>query len=82
MAGNRNAAQNLDDAARSKGGQVSSSKQDMSKLGHKGGLASQKSGHAHELTDEERSLGGQNSGGNFANDPQRASEAGKIGGKK
>jgi len=33
------------------------------------------------LTDEGRSKGGQNSGGNFKNDPERASEAGKKGGE-
>ncbi len=31
----------------------------MQKLGHKGGEAAQKSGHAHQLTEEERSKGGQ-----------------------
>ena len=60
----------------SKGGQVSSSQQDMSKLGEKGGKAAQESGHAHELTQEERSEGGSNSGGNFKNNPDRAAEAG------
>jgi hypothetical protein len=44
--------------ARSKGGQMSSSQQDMSKIGQKGGQAAQKSGNAHQLTDEERSEGG------------------------
>lgn len=34
---------------------------DYSDLGHKGGKAAQQSGNAHELTDEERSRGGQNS---------------------
>lgn len=65
-----------------KGGQASSSKQDMSKIGRKGGQAAQDSGNAHELTQEERSRGGSESGGNFANDPQRASEAGKKGGSR
>ena|SRR5256885_16680308 len=80
--GNKNAAQNLSDDARSKGGQVSSSKQDMSALGSKGGQAAQQSGHAHQLTDEERSKGGSMSGGNFANDPERARDAGQKGGSQ
>ncbi len=66
--------------ARQKGGEMSSSEQDMSELGRKGGQAAQKSGNAHELTQEERSRGGSESGGNFKNDPERASEAGKKGG--
>lgn len=33
------------------------------------------------LTDEGRSKGGQNSSGNFKNDPQRAAEAGRKGGQ-
>lgn len=53
----------------SQGGQASSQKQDMSKLGEKGGQAAQQSGNAHQLTDEERSKGGQNSPTNFANRP-------------
>ena len=51
-------------------------------LGHKGGKAAQANGHAHRLTDEERSMGGSNSGGNFKNNPWRASQAGKIGGSR
>lgn len=51
-----------------------------SQIGSKGGQAAQKSGNVHELTEEERSEGGSHSGGNFAKDPQRASEAGKKGG--
>jgi general stress protein YciG len=61
----------------SKGGQASSSQQDMSKLGQKGGKAAQESGNAHELTSEEQSAGGSASSGNFKNDPQRASDAAK-----
>ena len=53
----------------SKGGQSSSAKQDMRKLGQKGGKAAQRSGNAHRLTNEERSKGGQNSPTNFANRP-------------
>jgi uncharacterized protein len=34
---------------------------------------------ADNLSNEDRAKGGQNSGGNFKNDPQRASEAGKKG---
>lgn len=70
------------DKGRSKGGHASSSKQNMSEIGRKGGQAAQQSGNAHELTQEERSRGGSESGGNFANDPQRASEAGKKGGSR
>lgn len=33
-------------------------------IGKKGGQAAQDTGNAHELTDEERSKGGQNSSGN------------------
>ena len=43
----------------SKGGQASSSQQDMSALGKRGGKAAQKSGHAHQLTNADRSKGGQ-----------------------
>lgn len=46
-----------------------------------GGQAAQASGRAHTLTEEERSKGGQRSGGNFANNPQRASRAGREGGR-
>lgn len=35
----------------------------------------------NNLSDEARSKGGQNSPGNFKNDPERASEAGKKGGQ-
>jgi general stress protein YciG len=38
-------------------------------------------GHTHKLTGDERSRGGSNIGGNFRDDPDRASEAGKIGGR-
>jgi len=34
---------------------------------------------ANNLSDQDRAKGGSNSGGNFKNDPQRASEAGKMG---
>ncbi len=36
---------------------------------------------AQNLTREARSRGGQNSGGNFKNDPERAREAGRKGGR-
>jgi len=36
---------------------------------------------ANNLSKEDRSKGGSNSGGNFKKDPQRASEAGKKGSK-
>lgn len=35
----------------------------------------------NNLSDKARSKGGQNSPGNFKNDPQRAAEAGKKGGQ-
>ena len=35
----------------------------------------------NNLTDEARSKGGQNSPGNFKNDPERAAEAGRKGGQ-
>jgi uncharacterized protein len=85
--GNPNAADNLTDEDRSKGGQMSSGNfkndpQRASEAGQKGGKAAQDSGNAHEFTEEERSEGGSSSGGNFANDPQRASEAGRKGGSR
>ena len=46
---------------------------------------SQSSGNpnaAQNLTQEDRSKGGSMSGGNFANDPERASEAGRKGGSQ
>jgi uncharacterized protein len=67
----------------SQGGQtVSQDSEHMSEIGKKGGKAAQQSGHAHRLTDEERSRGGSMSGGNFANDPERAREAGRKGGSR
>jgi general stress protein YciG len=36
---------------------------------------------ANNLSEEDRSKGGSNSGGNFKHDPQRASNAGKKGAK-
>lgn len=43
-------------------------------------MANQNRGN--NLSSEARSKGGQNSGGNFKNDPQRASEAGRKGGER
>ncbi len=49
---------------------------------HTSGQEAQHNGQkAHQLTKEERSEGGSHSGGNFKNDPQRASEAGRKGSK-
>ena len=66
MADQRN-QDNLDPATRSQigsmGGDASAAQQDMSKLGQKGGKAAQQSGNAHQLTEEERSNGGQHSSG-------------------
>ena len=36
----------------------------------------------NNLTEEGRRKGGQHSGGNFRNDPERAAEAGRKGGKR
>lgn len=68
--------------AHSGGRAVSQDRRHMAEIGRKGGSVAQKSGHAHVLTDEERSRGGQMSSGNFANDPGRASEAGRRGGSR
>lgn len=61
--------------ARSRGGQISSKKQDMKKLGQKGGQAAQMSGNAHRLTAEERRRGGEKSSSG-----QDMSALGRIGG--
>lgn len=42
---------------------------------------SNRNNNQNNLSDEARSKGGQNSPGNFKNDPQRAAEAGKKGGE-
>ncbi len=51
--------------------------QPMNEKGQKGGQAT---GQGHQLNDHDKSKGGQNSSGNFANDPDRAHEAGIKGG--
>nr|WP_222845172.1 general stress protein [Halomonas nanhaiensis] len=48
--------------------------------GKKGGEATSKT-HDKEFYEDIGHQGGQKSGGNFANDPERASEAGKKGGE-
>lgn len=48
--------------------------------GQKGGEATSKT-HGKEFYEDIGHKGGQKSGGNFANDPERASEAGKKGGE-
>ncbi|HUQ85108.1 MAG TPA: hypothetical protein VM077_02185 [Candidatus Limnocylindrales bacterium] len=63
--------------ARRKGGQISSRKQDMSKLGQKGGQAAQQSGNAHRLTNEDRRKGGERS-----SQKQNMSELGRKGGSQ
>lgn len=51
-------------------------------IASRGGHAAQESGHAHRLTDEERSRGGQASPGNFANrDRNEVAEIGRRGGQ-
>ncbi len=49
-------------------------------IGKKGGEATSES-HGKEFYQELGSEGGKQSGGNFANDPERASEAGRKGGQ-
>ena len=58
MAGNNNPANNLSDEDRRRGGEASSSKQDMSELGRKGAEAQSK---------EAKAEGGRHSGGNNQN---------------
>ncbi|WP_047710584.1 general stress protein [Pseudomonas lactis] len=52
----------------------------VSEAGKKGGEATSAS-HDKEFYQEIGSKGGQNSGGNFANDREKASEAGRKGGE-
>ncbi|EIK61764.1 MULTISPECIES: general stress protein [Pseudomonas] len=52
----------------------------VSEAGKKGGEATSAS-HDKEFYQEIGSKGGQNSGGNFKNDPERAAEAGSKGGQ-
>ena len=56
--GNPNAAQNLTDEDRSKGGKASASHGDMREGDEMGGKAAQQSGNSPQLTKEERSEGG------------------------
>ncbi|HVF69555.1 MAG TPA: hypothetical protein VNA13_03240 [Xanthomonadales bacterium] len=72
-----NYPQDKAEKARSKGGQVSSRKQDMSKLGQKGGQAAQQNGNAHQLTDEDRRKGGERS-----SQKQDMSKLGRMGGSQ
>ena len=58
---NQNAAQNLDEEARRKGGKVSSSQQDMSELGQKGGKVAHEKGTAHKFDSEEAREAGKQS---------------------
>ncbi|HCF4094232.1 general stress protein [Pseudomonas aeruginosa] len=52
-----------------------------SEAGQKGGAATSRS-HGKEFYQEIGHKGGQQSGGNFANDPERAAEAGRKGGQQ
>lgn len=52
----------------------------VNEAGRKGGEATSAS-HDKEFYQEIGSKGGQNSGGNFANDREKASEAGRKGGE-
>lgn len=61
-------------------GNFANDPQRAAEAGRQGGMAAQRNGNAHRLTDAERSRGGSNSGGNFKHDPDRASEAGQTGG--
>lgn len=63
-------------------GLASADEETRERVAHEGGVAAQQSGHAHKLTEDERSKGGSNSGGNFKNDPGRAAEAGRKGGSQ
>ncbi|MCO2651420.1 stress-induced protein [Pseudomonas aeruginosa] len=51
-----------------------------SEAGQKGGAATSRS-HGKEFSAEAGRKGGQQSGGNFANDREKASEAGRKGGQ-
>lgn len=53
----------------------------VNEAGKKGGEATSAS-HDTEFYQQIGSKGGQNSGGNFKNDPERAAEAGSKGGQK
>lgn len=55
-------------------------KMTVEQAGRKGGESTSAS-HDKEFYQEIGSQGGQNSGGNFRNDPERASEAGRKGGQ-
>lgn len=55
-------------------------KMSVSEAGRKGGETTAAS-HDREFYQEIGSKGGQHSGGNFRNDPERASEAGSKGGR-
>lgn len=55
--------------------------EEKKKIASKGGKASQASGHAHELTEAERSEGGQNSPTQFKPGDDRTEEAAKKGGQ-
>lgn len=67
---------------KSKRGLASADEETRREVSKMGGKASQQSGHAHKLTDEERSRGGRRSSGNFANRPkEEVSEIGRRGGE-
>ncbi|HET8792109.1 MAG TPA: general stress protein [Modicisalibacter sp.] len=55
-------------------------KMSVNEAGRKGGEATSES-HDKEFYEDIGQKGGENSGGNFKNDPERASEAGKKGGE-
>ncbi|MCJ1886971.1 general stress protein [Pseudomonas sp. LA21] len=56
-------------------------KMNVSEAGKKGGEATSKT-HGKEFYQDIGHKGGQQSGGNFANDPERAAEAGRKGGQQ
>ena len=72
-----NYPQDVVEDARSEGGKVSSSDQNMSDLGQKGGEKTQHSDKKHKLTDAERSEGGE-----VSSSEQNMSELGREGGQK
>jgi hypothetical protein len=83
MVNNRNDNGMSREEAGQKGGETTAKTHDKEfyqDIGQKGGEATAES-HGKEFYEDIGQRGGENSGGNFANDPKRASEAGKKGGE-
>lgn len=65
-----------------KRGLASADEETKKRVARQGGKAAQASGHAHKLTDEERSRGGKHSSGSFDKRPREEVQAiGRKGGK-